>query len=1057
MVLQICKASMGPGETVSPRVHPRPAINVNGIVAGRAHANLLAGSCTRATGKSSLGRSSNNTVVTPASLTQPSRKRYSPEELKCIALLEIEHGLEYPEAANAFICYNLLYRFGFYRSAEGLRKKRLSPEYQRVLATMRRNLREASLHSPTAINATGGQEQRASTRMEIKSALRALLSSEDGISKGVGEGEVEEILTDSLDLQLDDICRKAIDGRRLEVMSDLEIFIESWKGEPKAHSLAETLEDDGKYVSKRNLRKIEYRHLQKLFKKNRKKAAQKILRGPTSGKKPYEIPEFAKHWSQSLASKTTGVSGLSSMKKRSEPSEEMKKIWSPVERYELRDVLNSMPDGKAPGPDNVSVRDIKGRGITFILKLVNLIMYIRKVPNNLKISNTVFLAKTDFPESPSDFRPISLCPILLRVMNKILAKRLAKAVSLDYRQRAFQPGLDGCAENIVVLEAVLKEARRRGRNLFLTTLDIRNAYGSVNHSAIHRSLKLVGAPIYLRHYVKDLYDSFRTNLVIGADKAPTVVVERGVLQGDPLSPVLFNLLIDQALNLIPVEVGVELAPGATVNGQAFADDLFIASETERGLQRSLDSICSPLRTWGLVFNVKKSSTLSLVRVAGHKSRLEVTSSHRFVMGDEEIPQIGTADVWKYLGAYFDHKGLVDAQSDLPKWLERVRKSPLKPQQKLFVLRHHVIPKLIYRLTFSKLEVNKLDSIDKVIRQAACKYVNLPKTTAVAFYYAAVKNGGLGLIRLRHSIPYMQGMRFLSTLQSFSPVVAQAALLEPNVKRIMKAERLLKRRDGIIADSAEEAAKLNADLLYGTIEGKGLRDAPQVGYAHSWVSDGTTFLKGKTYCDALKLRTNRLPTRSVTERSDEEARYCRAGCNQVETNQHVIQTCERSHGARIVRHDRVVQCISSELRKKGYTTEVEPILETDGGNRKPDILAVRDGVVNVIDPTITHDYMQPAFDFKVDKYSTLNPQVEERILEKYPGHTVEYAGFVVSYRGIVHYESEQFLRKNLGVSKDCIRMCAKLVIEGSVRCFNSFEKSLKNKNAHKAWARTRLVA
>jgi len=132
MVLQICKASMGPGETVSPRVHPRPAINVNGIVAGRAHANLLAGSCTRATGKSSLGRSSNNTVVTPASLPQPSRKRYSPEELKCIALLEIEHGLEYPEAANAFICYNLLYRFGFYRSAEGLRKKRLSPEYQRV-------------------------------------------------------------------------------------------------------------------------------------------------------------------------------------------------------------------------------------------------------------------------------------------------------------------------------------------------------------------------------------------------------------------------------------------------------------------------------------------------------------------------------------------------------------------------------------------------------------------------------------------------------------------------------------------------------------------------------------------------------------------------------------------------------------------------------------------------------------------------------------------------------------------------------------------------------------
>jgi len=64
-----------------------------------------------------------------------------------------------------------------------------------------------------------------------------------------------------------------------------------------------------------------------------------------------------------------------------------------------------------------------------------------------------------------------------------------------------------------------------------------------------------------------------------------------VKQGDPLSPILFNLVIDRLLRAFPNEIGTKVG-NAMTTADAFADDLFLLAETRMGLQLLLDKTVS---------------------------------------------------------------------------------------------------------------------------------------------------------------------------------------------------------------------------------------------------------------------------------------------------------------------------------------------------------------------------------------------------------------------------------------------------------------------------------
>ncbi len=966
------------------------------------------------------------------SRTQQAGKRWSEEELSLLARLD--YGREAISNLNAF---NGMKDIGSTRTQEAISRQRRNPAFKALRVKLFQKWDAAKAE---ALGDEGGENEESSSGRTSDDALAHVISVTDVLETFRGRGQP---LPED-EIEIDQITVKAINGENIE--ADLEnYFSKSMVPVLKKRKDQNTLERVAKPLNRKDRKKLKYKRLQELYKKSRRRAAEFVLDGDTSGaKKPYEIDGFNEYWANSLKP-PVGETSSEGMIKRA-VANSMEGVWAPISKGEVREALKAIPLDKAPGPDGIGIKYLRGK-LDLVGKMVNLLLYNGRLVPSLKVSNTVFIPKKEDTEIPKDYRPISLASMVVRIFHKILAKRLLGVAGHDERQRGFRP-VDGCAENIMLIDHVISEAKRRRSNLFLTNMDMNNAFGSVTHEALLTALNHSGGTPMFVSYVKDLYTNFRTRLWDGRSER-MVVVERGILQGDPLSPILFNLVMDQLLKEIPEENGFPVEKdGPKLNGAAFADDLSGVTCSEVGMKSSLIRLDDASSHWGMSFNGAKCSYMALVAERSKTAKVETGFS--FSLGGEPIKAVSGDESWRYLGAHFSSKGLNDVPDKLPLWLSRLKKSGLKPQQKLFILKTFLIPRLYFHLCMSKASGRKLEKLDRIIRTSITGkngMLHLPGDTPKAFFHAPVADGGLGIPSLRTSIPSMIVRRFERLQDSEVPVIRAAARGYANSLRIERARKLLITEDDIVGLDRESIGKVHAAQLYKKVDGFALKTARRVKSVHAWVSDGTNSLTGREFCEAIKVRANAVPTRCRTARGRPEIdRLCRAGCHEKETLGHISQRCYRSYGARIRRHDKVASVLAKELVRLGYQVTVEPIIDTYEGFRKPDLIAVKEGKCFVIDPTITGvDDVNLAHRWKVRKYES-NPDIRKYLVDKHGDLPIEFGSLTMSYRGIMSEESAKFLT-DLCVTKQALKRAVEVCMRETAGVFRMFLYSCMRGSNH----------
>lgn len=93
------------------------------------------------------------------------------------------------------------------------------------------------------------------------------------------------------------------------------------------------------------------------------------------------------------------------------------------------------------------------------------------------------IPKGDAPESLNQFRPISLCNVLLKIVSKIIANRLKPIMTkLTNRfQSSFIPGRS-TTDNVVIAQEILHSLKRRKGSMrgFILKVDLENAYDRVD-------------------------------------------------------------------------------------------------------------------------------------------------------------------------------------------------------------------------------------------------------------------------------------------------------------------------------------------------------------------------------------------------------------------------------------------------------------------------------------------------------------------------------------------------------------------------------------------------
>ena len=150
---------------------------------------------------------------------------------------------------------------------------------------------------------------------------------------------------------------------------------------------------------------------------------------------------------------------------------------------------------------------------------------------------------------PANFLPITLELVPLKVFTSCLRSSiyhfLVQNTYIECSiQKGLTPKLSGTLEHTSQMANVINMARLKQRSLEITLLDLKNAFGEVHHHLILEVLKFHHIPNHIRVLVRSLYTTFQTSMVTAHFQSPFLQVGCGVIQGDCLSPLLFNLCIN---------------------------------------------------------------------------------------------------------------------------------------------------------------------------------------------------------------------------------------------------------------------------------------------------------------------------------------------------------------------------------------------------------------------------------------------------------------------------------------------------------------------------------
>ena len=681
--------------------------------------------------------------------------------------------------------------------------------------------------------------------------------------------------------------------------------------------------------------------IQSLWVKSPSEAIRRVLSGPRP-EDPITPEEKRQYWSTVFGSKSIADN------RQAECQPKQWEIASPISEPELRAALSSAR-GTAAGPDGVRADELLRTDLSEVVWWCNAVMLLGRRPSSWYTARTTLIPKVPEPTSPADYRPITVSNVIVRALHGVIAKRLRMIPSTN-RQKAYK-AVDGCAENVFLVRGLIRRATQQRKELNLLFLDVRKAFDSVSHESLKLVTQKVGIPGPVRELVEDVYRNAATLIEGGTEPAR---FHRGILQGDPMSGELFNYCMDWAAEAIPDHIRVREGD-QMVSHRLYADDMFVCAETRRGLQILLDKVSSALASMGLVLNHAKCRSLRIaIDRVGKRWVADPTSL--LAKDGEEIQGISVSQAYKYLGTRIGCKSQSSSAlaDGLKKGLRALSTGGLKPQQKLYGLRVHLLPSLYHEVTLGDVRMGDLRDLDKTMRAEVRRWLHLPQDTPTAFIHAHVKDGGLGIPSLASHYRSHRHQRLLKMFVSKDPIVkavAQELEESPGVRQARKGFAL-----GETQISRPEMVRFAWKReLASTCDGKGICPPGTEPSGAGWITNPWLKLSGGEYVKALHVRLNALDTGERRSRGRPGVQQKCTSCpDKVESLGHILQVCMRSHGNRTTRHDKLVRDIVKGGQRGGWTFCVEPRIPHGGTCLKPDLIAVRGDRVIIADPSIVAD-------------------------------------------------------------------------------------------------------
>lgn len=232
---------------------------------------------------------------------------------------------------------------------------------------------------------------------------------------------------------------------------------------------------------------------------------------------------------------------------------------APFSVDEIRAAVFELDTDKAPGPDGFTALFVQScwpiicddfiAGIKALQDLNSINLHM------LNSATLVLLPKSPDAEAPKQFRPISLIGIFAKIVMKLLALRLRPKMQEIVRpcQNAFIAGRT-IHDSFVYVRGMARAFRQEKTPALMIKLDVEKAFDSVSWEFLLQLLEKLGFSRRWRDRLSLLLSTASTRVLVNGALTEPIDHGRGLRQGDPLSPLLFDFVMDCLAGLFSAAV-----------------------------------------------------------------------------------------------------------------------------------------------------------------------------------------------------------------------------------------------------------------------------------------------------------------------------------------------------------------------------------------------------------------------------------------------------------------------------------------------------------------------
>lgn len=304
--------------------------------------------------------------------------------------------------------------------------------------------------------------------------------------------------------------------------------------------------------------------------------------------------------------------------------EQNQELLLPVTSKEVKCAVFSMHPDKSPGHDGLNPGFFQAYWHIVgadIVKFCQQFFQTGELPEGINRTLVCLIPKVKQPKQMGDLRPISLCNVLFRILSKVMANRLKICLPtlISEQQSAFVEGRLLTDNALVAFEInhFIRRKTQGHKGVAGFKIDVSKAYDRLEWGFLESMMEKFGFSEIWRDRVMRCVKSVSYSFTQDGEVFGEVNPQRGIRQGDPISPYLYILCAEGLSSImrryedVGLIHGCSIARGApAISHLLFADDCYFFFKATGGEATSMKNILTRYEAMsGQAINLQKSAVV----------------------------------------------------------------------------------------------------------------------------------------------------------------------------------------------------------------------------------------------------------------------------------------------------------------------------------------------------------------------------------------------------------------------------------------------------------------